>query len=218
MSRARATALPAVLLSAVLLAGCGSGDDGTQTASDSSTSTSSSSSSSSAATSTTAAGTGGEVEPDDGSSDAPAFPANTEPDTSDASAGAQVTVRDIRIGRQSGFDRVVFEVGGTGTPGWDVRYVDQPASQGSGAPIDVEGSAALQVTITGAQIPDETGVAEYDGPNPLPGAGTRTVTEVAYDHIFEGTAVAFVGTSGQLPFRVYALSNPTRVVVEVRDS
>jgi hypothetical protein len=216
MSRARATALPAVLLSAVLLAGCGSGDDGTQTASDSSTSTSSSSSS--AATSTTAAGTGGEVEPDDGSSDAPAFPANTEPDTSDASAGAQVTVRDIRIGRQSGFDRVVFEVGGTGTPGWDVRYVDQPSSQGSGDPIEIDGDAALQVTITGAQIPDTTGVAEYDGPNPVAGTGTKTVTEVAYDHVFEGTAVAFVGTSGQLPFRVYALSNPTRVVVEVRDS
>jgi len=129
-----------------------------------------------------------------------------------------VTVSDIRTGRQDGFDRVVFEVGGTGTPGWDVRYVDQPSSQGSGDPVDVAGDAALQVTITGAQIPDETGVAEYDGPNPLPGAGTQTVTEVAYDHVFEGTAVAFVGTTAQQPFRVYALSNPTRVVVEVRDA
>ena len=55
---------------------------------------------------------------------APAFPANAEPDTEAASADAPVTVSDLRAGRQDGFDRVVFEVGGTGTPGWDVRYVD----------------------------------------------------------------------------------------------
>jgi hypothetical protein len=43
------------------------------------------------------------------------------------------------------------------------------------------------------------------------------VTEVVYDHTFEGTAVAFVGTTAQTPFRVYALSNPTRVVLDVQD-
>ncbi|WP_448626626.1 AMIN-like domain-containing (lipo)protein [Geodermatophilus sp. URMC 64] len=215
MSRARVAS--AALFAAALLAGCGSGDDGgSDTASGSSAVSSAPSSSSSASASATA--TGGSERPDDGSTDAPAFPANTEPDTEEASADAQVTVSDIRTGRHGGFDRVVFEVGGTGTPGWDVRYVDQASSQGSGDPIDVAGDAVLQVTLTGAQIPDTTGVAEYDGPNPLAGAGTQTVTEVAYDHIFEGTAVAFVGTTAEVPFRVYALSNPARVVVEVRDS
>ena len=207
----RAQTLPAVLLAAVLLSGCGSGDGSTS-------SSASSSSPTSAGSSTSATGTGGENRPDDGSSDAPSFPANTEPDTEDASGDAQVTVRDIRTGRQDGFDRVVFEVGGTGTPGWDVRYVEQASSQGSGDPVDVAGDAVLQVTITGAQIPDTTGVPEFDGPNPLSGSDTRTVTEVVYDHTFEGTAVAFVGTTAQVPFRVYSLSDPTRVVLEVRDS
>ena len=165
-----------------------------------------------------AAGTGGADRTDDGSSDAPSFPANSEPDTQAASADAQVTVRDIRTGRHNGFDRVVFEVGGAGTPGWDVRYVDQASSQGRGEPVDVAGQAVLQVTITGAQIPDTTGVAEFDGPDPLPGSGTRTVTEVVYDHTFEGTSVAFVGTTARAPFRVYALSDPARVVLEVRDA
>jgi hypothetical protein len=30
--------------------------------------------------------------------------------------------------------------------------------------------------------------------------------------------VAFVGTAGESPFRVYALANPTRVVLEVAHS
>jgi hypothetical protein len=129
-----------------------------------------------------------------------------------------VTVRDIRTGRHDGLDRVVFEVGGTGTPGWDVRYVEQAASQGSGDPVKVAGAAVLQVTITGAGLPSDTGVQEFDGPSPMPGSGTETVTEVVFDHTFEGTAVAFVGTTAEVPFRVYSVSNPTRVVLEVRDA
>ena len=52
---------------------------------------------------------------EDGSSDA-RLPANAEPDTAEPSSDARVTVSDIRLGRHDGFDRVVFEVGGTGTP------------------------------------------------------------------------------------------------------
>jgi hypothetical protein len=209
----RVASLSAVLLAAVLATACSSSDDGSGSASGSSTTTSSSAASSSAD------GTDGTDGADgDGGADAPPFPANTDPDTAAASSGAQGTVRDIRTGRQDGFDRVVFELGGTGTPGWDVRYVDAPSSQASGAPVDVAGAAALQVAITGVGLPADTGVAAFDGPNPLPGSGTRTVTEVVVDTTFEGTTTAFVGTTARTPFRVYALSDPTRVVVEVRDA
>jgi hypothetical protein len=143
------------------------------------------------------------------------FPANAEPDTADASPDARVTVSGIRVAAHDGFDRVVFEAGGTGTPGWDVRYVDRASSQGSGEPIDVAGTAVLQVTLTGAGYPYDTGVDEYSGADPLSASGTRSVTEVAFDGTFEGTTVSFVGTSGKLPFRVYLLDNPVRVVVEV---
>ena len=206
----RVASLSAALLAVVLVTACSSSDDGSGSASGSSTTTSSSAASSSSG------GTDGTV--GDGGADAPPFPANTDPDTAEASSGAQVTVRDVRTGRQDGFDRVVFELGGTGTPGWDVRYVDAPTSQASGAPVDVAGSAALQVAITGVGLPADTGVAAFDGPNPLPGSGTRTVVEVVVDTTFEGTTTAFVGTTAQTPFRVYALSDPTRVVLEVRDA
>jgi hypothetical protein len=128
-----------------------------------------------------------------------------------------VTVRDIRLGGQGGFDRVVFEVGGTGTPGWDVRYVDVASSQGRGEAVDVAGEAILQVSLTGIGYPYDTGVTEYRSPHPLSAADTHSVTEVVYDATFEGTAVAFVGTKAQAPFRVYLLNDPTRVVLEVAD-
>jgi hypothetical protein len=152
-----------------------------------------------------------------GATDVPTFPANTDPDTEDASADAAVTVTDLRVGRQDGFDRVVFEVGGTGTPGWDVRYVDAASSQGSGKPVDVAGDAILQVSLTGVGYPYDTGVTEYSSPAPLTAQGTKNVTEVVYDATFEGTAVSFVGTKAQTPFRVYLLENPTLVVLEVAD-
>jgi hypothetical protein len=151
---------------------------------------------------------------EDGAGDVPDFAADTEPATAEASADSAVTVSDIRIGGHEGFDRVVFEVGGTGTPGWDVRYVEVASSQGKGDPVDVAGAAVLQVTLTGVGYPYATGVEEYAGPS-LTGAGTSAVTEVVYDATFEGTAVAFVGTAAKNPFRVHLLENPTRVVLEV---
>jgi hypothetical protein len=153
----------------------------------------------------------------DSAPDAPPFPATTDPDTADASSDASVTVRDIRVGRQDGFDRVVFEVGGTGAPGWDVRYVDSASSQGSGKALDVAGDAVLQVALTGVGYPYDTGVTEYSASRPLSASGTEVVTEVVYDATYEGTATAFVGAKATAPFRVYLLQNPTRVVLEVAD-
>jgi hypothetical protein len=202
----------ACLLPVALLAGCNG--DGGSSAAQSSSSASSSSTSSGGATSSPATDGGTD---NDGSTDAPPFPANAEPDTQQAAPGTLATVTDIRLGRHDGFDRVVFEADGDGSPGWDVRYVDQASSQGSGAPVAVEGAAILQVTLTGMAIPADTGVDEWSGPDPLSSRDTKVVTELVWDHTFEGTSVAFVGTKGKVPFRVYSLSGPRRIVLEVRD-
>jgi hypothetical protein len=145
----------------------------------------------------------------------PPFTADLKPDTATASADARVTVRAIRIGPHPGFDRVVFELGGKGTPGWDVRYVDSASSPGSGKPVPVRGRAVLQVSVTGAGYPYDTGVTEYAGKGPLTAVGTKAVTEVVFDQTFEGTTAAFIGTAVRTPFRVYRLDSPTRIVVEV---
>ncbi|MGK5111137.1 MULTISPECIES: AMIN-like domain-containing (lipo)protein [unclassified Geodermatophilus] len=219
MTRPAVPLAGSLLLSVALLAGCG--EDGSAAPDE----TTASASAPGPATGGPTGGTDGDTDTDgdddddggDAPADAPPFPADVRPDTGEASADAQVTVTDIRTGRHEGFDRVVFEVDGTGTPGWDVRYVDQATSQGSGAPVEVAGDAVLQVTLTGVGNPLDTGVEEWAGPDPLPGNGTEVVAEVAWDSTFEGTSVAFVGTTAELPFRVYPLDGPARVVLEVAD-
>jgi hypothetical protein len=202
--------LATLLAGAVVLSGCSGGG-----AEDPADPTTSSPASTSAEQSSAAPETGGGYTGEDGT-DAPPDTVNTDPDTADPSGGPS-TVTEIRIGRHEGFDRVVFELDGTGTPGWDVRYVDAPASQGSGNPVDVEGPAALQVTLTGIGLPADTGVDEWAGPNPLAISETETVTEVVWDTTFEGQSVAFIGTRAEAPFRVFLLEDPVRVVVEVVD-
>ncbi len=214
-SRSRAV-LPGLLALALVLTACGDdGDDGAAPA------TSSAPASSSAADgSDTDDGNSGEAPPDnddDGDDGAAPFPANTEPDTGEASGDALLSVTDIRIGRHDGFDRVVFETDGAGTPGWDVRYVDSAESQGSGDDIEVDGGAILRVTISGVGIPADTGVEEYSGPDRLSAGDAEVVTEVVWDSTFEGTSVAFAGVTEETPFRVYLLEDPARVVLEVAD-
>ena len=211
MTAPRAATALLVLALATTVAGCGGGDDEPAAGPTGAATTS--------ATATTSGSAGGSSPSTDGdgTTDAPPFPANTEPDTGEPSADSFVTVTEVRTGRHDGFDRVVFEVDGAGTPGWDVRYVDEASSQGSGDAVPVRGNAILQVTLTGVGYPTETGIEEYDGSQPLSGSGTRNVTEVVWDTTFEGTSVAFVGTTGQTPFRVHLLEDPGRVVVDVVD-
>jgi hypothetical protein len=220
-SRSR-PATAGLLALAFALSACGDGGGG---AAPSASSPVTSPASSPASPSTTAGsgtddGSSGEAPPDtpdDGTGGAAQFPANTEPDTGEASEDALLSVTAIRIGRHDGFDRVVFEADGTGTPGWDVRYVDGANSQGSGDDIEVAGEAVLQVTVTGVGIPADTGVEEYAGPDRLSAGDAEVVTEVVWDSTFEGTTVSFIGVTEQTPFRVYLLEDPARVVVEVAD-
>jgi hypothetical protein len=218
-----AVGVVACVLAAAVVCGCGAGDDEPGAAP--STSTSVAPSSAARPTSSAPAGGPGPTSPgvgiattapegDDGTP-APPFPADTDPDTAAPAAGSAITVTDVRTGRHEGYDRVVFYVAGTGMPGWDVRYVAEALGQASGEPVRVTGNAVLQVTITGVGNPTDTGIDEYDGTQPLPGAGTDVVTEVVWDSTFEGSSVAFVGVTEQVPFRVYLLQGPTRVVLDV---
>ncbi|MCA5893654.1 hypothetical protein LEP48_09870 [Isoptericola sp. NEAU-Y5] len=156
---------------------------------------------------------------DEPTQDAP-FPANAEKDTGDASQDAALVVTGVRVGTHQGFDRVVFDLEGTGTPGWSVEYVDSATDDGSGEPVDVDGDKILQVRLSGMAVPTEGDVTEYDGAT-LDPDGTDAVEEVVYRFWFEGYTTAFVGVddgeAGEpLPFRVFALEDPARVVVDVQ--
>lgn len=143
------------------------------------------------------------------------FEADTEPDVVEPSADARLTVKDIRVAAQDGYDRVVFELGGEGVPGWEVRYVDQASEPGRGQAIEVAGDGILEFRLTGAGYPYDTGVDEYPRREPLRAPDTAAVTEVVFQATYEGATTAFIGTRDRMPFRVSFLENPARVVVDV---
>ncbi|WP_129336525.1 AMIN-like domain-containing (lipo)protein [Cellulomonas endophytica] len=156
--------------------------------------------------------------------DAPAtevpFPADTSVDTSvdtaDPAGEARLGLVDVRVGAHVGYDRVVLDLAGTGTPGWRAGYTADPREDGSGAPVAVAGGAVLGVVVSGTTYPGESGVPPYSGPARLTPTGTGAVVEVVHGVVFEGLTSVWVGVDERRPFRVFALADPPRVVVDVR--
>lgn len=178
-------------------------------------------------------GSGGDDADDDGADDAPEptasatetaagppFPANTRPDTAEPSGEGDtfLTVTDIRVAEHDRYDRVVFDLDGTGdgAPGWRVEYVDQASDDGSGQAVEVDGDAILRVSLSGTAMPADSGVEEFPGERVEPD-DTDSVEEIVYRHWFEGYTTTFVGVEDdRRPFRVFLLEDPTRVVVDVQ--
>lgn len=150
------------------------------------------------------------------SSTAPASDAPTTGDSrADAAANSALILTEIRIGQYNGADRTVFQFDGPGTPGYMVSYVDNPMQQGSGNPLDVPGSAFLQVMMTGQTIPMDDSQQEVS-------RGTVTspdapgIRGVHFAGQFEGMGQAIIGLDSERPYSVFTLSNPTRLVVDVQ--
>lgn len=146
------------------------------------------------------------------------LPTDSGPKSAPASRDAALTVTDIRLGAQPGVDRVVFQLGGTGTPGWDVRYTDRAVRDGSGRTVEVTG-AILEVRILGAVYPFDTTEIPYAGPDPATDPGVPAITGVYKPLVFEGVAQSFIGVRGDRPaFTVSTLTGPTRLVVDIATS
>ncbi|WP_125777535.1 AMIN-like domain-containing (lipo)protein [Antribacter gilvus] len=215
---ARAASLAILATAALAVAGCTSGINDAPTPSPAGTSAEATPSPSGSATSSPSASPADDGTDDADDAAAPPFTANTEPDTSEPAGSALLTVTDVRTGRHEGYDRVVFELDGTGegVPGWRVEYVDQAVDDGSGNPVEVAGDSVLQVTISGTAMPTDSGVEEFSGDR-LPGDDLVAVDEVVYRFWFEGYTNAFIGVDGEeKPFRAFLLEDPVRVVIDVQ--
>jgi hypothetical protein len=122
---------------------------------------------------------------------------------------------DVRVVQHQGFDRIVLEFQGTGTPGWGIDYVDKPVLEGSGKHVPLSGDAFLNISASGTIWPAR---GYYDGPQQFEPENAGDVVDVYVGGTFEGYTQVLVGIgSGRVPFRVLALTGPPRVVVDVID-
>lgn len=147
-------------------------------------------------------------------------PASTEPfhvkANPDPPRGIAV-VEDVRAGshsEQGGWERIVFEMRGD-LPEGDVLYATRQVAQcGSGAPVSLKGSAVLLVTFRGTQAHDDFGRLTVDATQ-LTGPG-KAITEAKQVCDFEGLVEWAIGVHARQRFKVTLLTNPHRVVIDVK--
>ena len=118
----------------------------------------------------------------------------------------------IRAATHEGFTRIVLEFSGEGTPGvWRAAWTDKAVEQGRGLPIQVDGEAVLDLVIDGTPMTATE--------NPYP-AGTHTRAgdlDVVSDGTFEDNTHVVIGAPTTRQFQIGFLSNPVRMVVDIRD-
>ena len=118
----------------------------------------------------------------------------------------------IRAATHEGFTRIVLEFSGEGTPGvWRAAWTDEAVEQGRGLPIQVDGEAVLDLVIDGTPMTATE--------NPYPG-GTHNRAgdlDVVSDGTFEDNTHVVIGAPTERQFQIGFLSNPSRVVIDIRD-
>ena len=201
LSRAATSVAALVASSALVLQGCSASSDDTSAPTATVDATLSGVSTSTAQNATAPAGL------------TPLGDANLEMKTLRPPVPSELVLTDVRVGKHDGFDRVVFEFTGNGSPGWFIDYTDSPAQQGSGNPISYQGATALDVSIDGTAYPFQL---EMEDPNigTVPGAG-GVVTQVLSGGTFEARSQFVIGLDGRHPYSVQVLNEPTRLVIDV---
>lgn len=207
----------ALVIGGLLLA-LGGGDGGSGPSTTRGPSTSSTSTTTSTTGTTSTGSTGPSTTTTTTATTVPLPGASTSPVVTPRPDIETAALTDVRVARQAGYDRVVFEFSGSELPGYEVRYVPGPVVEDpSGLPLAVAGAHLLSVRTEPAsrfrQTPDEV-VQTYSGPTRITGPGE--VVEVVLAGDFEAVMNWVIGTRDEAPFRVLTLSSPTRLVVDVQ--
>jgi hypothetical protein len=156
--------------------------------------------------------------PDEPAASTP-FEGSTDPigqieDIEDADAGV---LEDVRVAEHEHYERVVFEFRDA-LPQYRVTYLDRPArSCGSGYDIETAGEQVMKVSFAPASAFDDVDGERrktVDDTELTPNLPLLQQLVETCDH-HAGVSWA-LGTSEQVPFRVLALDNPGRLVVDLR--
>lgn len=137
-------------------------------------------------------------------------PFTTAPKTATGSGG-QAQLFGAAAGCHATFDRFVVR-GQLATPGYDVRYVSKIVADGSGQTIALLGTKRIRIVIRPARGHTSGGT------NLLPSTLTpkcSNLRQVKKAGDFEGVVSYGLGLSRKTGFRVFRLSAPTRVVIDV---
>jgi len=137
---------------------------------------------------------------------ASALPPFTTGAKTSPSSGSQATLSSAAAGCHATYDRFVLRVGSGGKPGYDVRYVSRIIADPSGNPVSLQGTKRLRVIVHDA-------TAHTLASTITPGCSNLRQAKKAGD--FEGVVSYGLGLRRKTGFRVFRLTGPTRIVIDV---
>jgi hypothetical protein len=129
-------------------------------------------------------------------------------------APAVPTLTQVSAAHHYGHDQLAFQFRGGVPAEYSARYVSQVIRDASGLPVNVVGSARLQVSFTPAAGHDEKSIVTY-------GATQRTyalpeIVQVVNSGDFESVLSFGVGLARNAPLHMYAQPRLGRVILDVR--
>ena len=144
---------------------------------------------------------------------AEALPAFSTTAKSAADPSTHVTqLWNLRTGNDGTFDRIVFDER-VSMSGYSVRYVSQVRYDASGAIVPLRGRYFLRVVITGATTASLPGLRSV-----MPTVITPALSEIAQIRKageFERVVSYGIGLNRYRGFRVFRLTSPSRLVIDV---
>ncbi|HET7735926.1 MAG TPA: hypothetical protein VFK52_08140 [Nocardioidaceae bacterium] len=126
----------------------------------------------------------------------------------------QPAIVDLRVSEHRRFDRVVIDVDGR-RPSYQVRYVSQLTYDGSGEPVPLKGRKKLVIRLEPARAHGPKGGNLYDGPR-LQQYDFPMLRGVAFLGDFEGVVSFGLTARARNGYRVFTLTDPSRLVIDLK--
>lgn len=140
--------------------------------------------------------------------------ASASASASAGSASSAPVLTSIRAARHPGFDRLVFQFRGRVPAHRSATYVKHVRADGSGHLVRIKGKAKMLVRFYFANGHNDHGTSTF-GPARrtfnLPG-----IIQVVNVGDFEAVLTFGVGVSRHAPFHMFKLTNPSRVVIDIK--
>jgi hypothetical protein len=123
-------------------------------------------------------------------------------------------LREVRTGRNQGFDRVVFEFTGD-IPRYQIEYIEPPIVGTADEEVKVKGKFFVSINLQSLPYPDDEKLGEVRMPTDYKNA--YSLAEITQIEWFEGTRWYVIGLKAKKMFRVQQLKNPARLVIDFKN-
>jgi len=140
-----------------------------------------------------------------------ALPPFTTAPKSATGSGRQAELYAIDTACHPTFDRFVIRAR-SATPRYDVRYVNQVVADGSGETVSLQGTRRIHVVLRDSRAHTQAGSVLFPSVKTPLCANLRQI-KLAAD--FEGVVSFGLGLRRRTGFRVFRLTGPTRIVIDV---